>query len=228
MTPAGERSRPSFYATLSLVVAVATCVAAWFMVPEFRKMFGFESQGQKPVTTINGSEQIKNSAPSTPPDTAQRSGIQRSSGSLASSSDLPSSRPKPKPYMTKAPDAIIVGDFSFAMTECTHSTTEYIGVIKVLNCEGVVQNETDQKVQITFTNGSAVDDRGNQYLLSRGPYYLGFPGILFIGSANVEQELMPHLPLKFGYQMQRCPTTYSGCRLRCGLQKNPMDCPGSK
>lgn len=37
------------------------------MVPEFRKMFGFESQGQKPVTTINGSEQIKNSAPSTPP-----------------------------------------------------------------------------------------------------------------------------------------------------------------
>jgi hypothetical protein len=108
--------------------------------------------------------------------------------------DLPKPHPIPKPHMVVAGQGITIGDFSFIMKECGHVQGTH-------RCEGIIRDEADTKRQMTFTTGSAVDDKGNAYTLSNGPYLLFNPGILFFGSANVSQGLIPGIPVKFGFWM---------------------------
>lgn len=105
---------------------------------------------------------------------------------------LPKSLPKPKPHIVEAGESVQIGDFSFIMKECRHVSGSE-------RCEGSIRNESDSKLQLTILGGYAVDDKGNTYTLSNGPYLLFNPGILFFGSANVQQELMPGIPVKFGF-----------------------------
>jgi hypothetical protein len=82
------------------------------------------------------------------------------------------------------------------MRECVHLQNRLV-------CTGVIENKSDAKLQMTFTGGSVIDDKGTQYPISGGPYYLGLPAIFVFGSANTSQDLMPNLPVKFGFEMQQ-------------------------
>jgi hypothetical protein len=114
---------------------------------------------------------------------------------------LPNSLPKPKPHIVDAGIPIRIGDFSFVMNECRKFQTD--APSPRLNCLGVIENTSDRKLQVNFTQGSVIDDKGTQYAVAGGPYYLGLPAILVFGVANSSQELLPQMPVKFGFQMIR-------------------------
>jgi len=165
----------------------------------------YEQQQHRSGST-QAREQSLVSSPSNAVAKSGPPGISHASAYVGSRPERPTPLPKPKPHITQAPEPIVVGDFSFAMKQCIHGKNPDFGGFKILHCEGIIENESDRKLQVTFTAGSVVDDNGNQYPLSVSTYYLGLPGILFFGSSNVSQELIPNLPLKFGYEMQRWST----------------------
>jgi len=111
---------------------------------------------------------------------------------------------KPDTYITVASQPVKIGDFSFIMKDCLRFDAQ--GELrriteKEVRCEGTIENQRDTKLQMTFTNGRVIDDLGNEYSLSTYAYLLGAPGQLFFGSANIAQELIPNLPVKFGFVM---------------------------
>jgi hypothetical protein len=109
----------------------------------------------------------------------------------------PTRQPKPKPHETQAPLPIQIGDFSMAMKRCIW--TEKYGVPYHGICEGTMENKSDTKLDMTFRSGRVIDDNANEYTLSTGPYLYALPGILYLGSASSSQQLMPNLPVKFGF-----------------------------
>ncbi len=106
----------------------------------------------------------------------------------------PPPQPKPKPHDTQAPLPIQIGDLSMAMRQCIW-TEKQRGFHTF--CEGTMENKSDTKLDVKFTSGLVIDDKGNEYTLSTGPYFLGGPGMLFPFSP----QLMPNLPVKFGFAM---------------------------
>jgi hypothetical protein len=70
-----------------------------------------------------------------------------------------------------------------------------------LRCDGKVFNRGDNRLILSFTGGTAVDDRGNQYALTT---FLGgsMAGLFFGAGDNSSSELTPSVPARFGFLLK--------------------------
>jgi len=72
-----------------------------------------------------------------------------------------------------------------------------------VRCVGNIENNGDVKTRVEFTNGRVIDDAGNEYKLwGTGPW--GGPVANFsLGAGGSAGELIPHLPVKFEFWIDR-------------------------
>jgi hypothetical protein len=126
-----------------------------------------------------------------------RDDVGRVSAQHSQSVPPPSPRPRPKPpkpFITRAGESITVGDLLFVMEKCGNTKDNW----HWLKCEGKVINRGDNRLTLSFTGGTAIDDSGNQSGLAT--FLVGSMAGLFLGAGdNSSSELTPSVPVKFGF-----------------------------
>lgn len=98
--------------------------------------------------------------------------------------------------------SIQTGDLSMKMSDCAPTDGLAPQDFAIL-CTGSIEDARDFKIQVTFTNAMAVDDKGNEYNLSTSEFLLGAPGIIAFSVGGTSQLLMPGLPVKFVFKIVR-------------------------
>jgi hypothetical protein len=175
----------------ALLVAVVGVVGTWLAVPGFRDFLRLGSPPPS-VRTINGSDLNSKTAQPGPKAKSEPT----TQPAIRTSQD---ERPQAVHNSSGPVLSVRAGDLLLRMRECTPTgDTDY-----AIRCVGTIENERDFKIRVTFTNGRVIDDRGNEYPLSVGPYLLFNAGGLFLGAGCCSQELIPSLPVNFGFGIVR-------------------------
>ena len=98
-----------------------------------------------------------------------------------------------------------VGDLVLTIKECvrTGNIAEKAVPDFPIRCVGNVENNGDVKIRVEFTSGRVIDDAGNEYKLWGSGPWGGVVANFSFGTGCCAQELIPLLPVKFGFWIDR-------------------------
>lgn len=94
-----------------------------------------------------------------------------------------------------------VGDLFLQIKECarTGDTADNTTPDFPIRCGGSIENKSDIKLRVEFTNGKVIDDAGNEYKLWNSGPWGGVVANFSLGAGCCAEELIPGLPLKFAF-----------------------------